>query len=42
MKVGVVGSGLVGATSAYALVMTGVGSEIVLLDKNKDRTKSCR
>lgn len=33
MKVGVVGSGLVGATAAYAMVMRGVGREIVLCDK---------
>src|SRR5215471_15389100 len=37
MKVGVVGSGLVGATAAYALVMRGVGREIVLVDKNEAR-----
>jgi L-lactate dehydrogenase len=37
MKVGVVGSGLVGATAAYALVMRGVGREIVLVDKNSAR-----
>lgn len=37
MKVGVVGSGLVGATAAYALVMRGVGREIVLVDKNAGR-----
>jgi L-lactate dehydrogenase len=37
MKVGVVGSGLVGATAAYALVMRGVGRAIVLVDKNADR-----
>lgn len=37
MKIGVVGSGLVGATAAYALVMKGVGREIVLVDKNRDR-----
>jgi L-lactate dehydrogenase len=37
MKVGVVGSGLVGATAAYALVMRGVGREIVLADKNEAR-----
>jgi len=40
MKVGVVGSGVVGATSAYALVMAGVGSEIVLVDKNKNRAEA--
>ena len=37
MKVGIVGSGLVGATAAYALVMRGVGREIVLVDKNAAR-----
>jgi L-lactate dehydrogenase len=37
MKVGIVGSGYVGATAAYALVMQGVGREIVLVDKNADR-----
>jgi L-lactate dehydrogenase len=37
MKVGVVGSGLVGATAAYALVMRGVGREVVLVDKNPAR-----
>jgi len=37
MKVGVVGSGMVGATAAYALVMRGVGREIVMVDKNEGR-----
>jgi len=37
MKVGIVGSGYVGATTAYAMVMRGVGREIVLVDKNSDR-----
>jgi L-lactate dehydrogenase len=37
MKVGIVGSGLVGATAGYALVMQGVGREIVLVDKNSAR-----
>ncbi len=37
MKVGVVGTGFVGATAAYALVMRGVGREIVLVDKNEAR-----
>src|SRR5262245_14193060 len=37
MKVGIVGSGFVGSTAAYALVMRGVGREIVLVDKNADR-----
>ena len=37
MKVGIVGSGMVGSTAAYALVMRGVGREIVLVDKNETR-----
>lgn len=37
MKVGIVGSGFVGATAGYALVMRGVGREIVLVDKNSAR-----
>src|SRR3954451_22480256 len=37
MKVGIVGSGFVGATAAYALVMQGVGREIVLVDKDTAR-----
>lgn len=38
MKVGIVGTGLVGSTCAYAMVMAGVGSEIVLVDKNRKRS----
>src|SRR5262249_60084743 len=37
MKVGIVGSGLVGSTAAYSLVMQGVGREIVLVDQNEAR-----
>ncbi len=40
MKVGIVGSGFVGATAAYTLVMQGVGREVVLVDKNIDRAKA--
>lgn len=40
MKIGIVGSGAVGATAAYALVMRGVGSEIVLVDKAPARAKA--
>jgi L-lactate dehydrogenase len=40
MKVGIVGTGLVGATAAYALVMRGVGREIVLVDKNVKRAQA--
>ena len=37
MKVGIVGSGFVGATAGYALLMRGVGREIILVDKNTAR-----
>jgi L-lactate dehydrogenase len=37
MKVGIVGSGFVGASAGFALVMRGVGREIVLVDKNGAR-----
>jgi L-lactate dehydrogenase len=37
MKVGIVGAGMVGATAAYALLMRGVGREIVLVDQNEAR-----
>ena len=37
MKTGIVGSGFVGATAAYALVMRGVGRSVVLVDQNKAR-----
>ena len=40
MKVGIVGSGFVGATAGYALVMQGVGREIVFVDKNTARASA--
>ena len=40
MKVGIVGSGFVGATAGYALVMQGVGRELVLVDKNPNRAEA--
>src|SRR5262245_23200684 len=40
MKVGIVGSGLVGSTAGYALVMQGVGRELVLVDKNSARARA--
>jgi L-lactate dehydrogenase len=40
MKIGIVGSGLVGSTAAYALVMRGVGREIVLVDQNAARAQA--
>ena len=45
MKIGIVGSGLVGATAAYALLMSGTGREIVLADTEAEvfaaRPKIC-
>jgi L-lactate dehydrogenase len=40
MKIGIVGSGMVGSTSAFALVMSGVGREIVLVDANRARAEA--
>jgi len=40
MKIGIVGSGVVGSTAAYAMVMRGVGREIVLVDKNTQRARA--
>ena len=40
MKIGVVGCGMVGSTSAYALVMSGVGREIVMVDLNRARAEA--
>lgn len=40
MKTGIVGSGFVGATAAYALVMRGVGRRVVLVDVNKTRASA--
>jgi L-lactate dehydrogenase len=39
-KIGIVGTGFVGATAAYAMVMAGVGSELVLVDKNVARAQA--
>ena len=40
MKIGIVGCGMVGSTSAFALVMSGVGREIVLVDLNRERAEA--
>lgn len=40
MKIGIIGAGFVGATAAYAMVMSGIGREIVLVDLNKERAKA--
>jgi L-lactate dehydrogenase len=40
MKVGIIGAGMVGATAAYAMVMRGIGREIVLVDLNRERAEA--
>jgi L-lactate dehydrogenase len=40
MKIGIVGTGLVGSTAAYAMVMRGVGREIVMVDINQKRAQA--
>ena len=41
-KIGIIGSGFVGSTAAYAMVMRGVGREIVLVDLNRHRAEALR
>ena len=40
MKIGIVGAGMVGSTAAYAMIMRGVGREIVLVDYNRRRAEA--
>jgi L-lactate dehydrogenase len=40
MKIGIVGCGFVGSTAAYAMVMAGIGREIVLVDQNEARARA--
>lgn len=40
MKIGIVGSGMVGSTAAYALLMQGIGRKIVLVDLNLKRAQA--
>ena len=42
MKIGIVGMGNVGATAAYSLVLQGVGTEIVLVDRDQQRAEAHR
>ena len=39
-KIGIVGTGFVGSTAAYAMVMRGVGNELVLVDVNLARAQA--
>jgi L-lactate dehydrogenase len=41
-KIGIVGAGFVGATAAYALVMRGIGSKLVLVDLNQARARAVK
>ncbi len=40
MKIGIVGTGHVGATAAYSLVMQGIGNSIVMVDRNEAMAKA--
>ncbi|MGQ9501465.1 MAG: lactate/malate family dehydrogenase [Anaerolineae bacterium] len=40
MRIGAVGTSPGGATAAYALVMRGIGREIILVDKNETRAQA--
>jgi L-lactate dehydrogenase len=40
MKIGIVGSGMVGSATAFAMVMRGVGREIILVDANPKRAQA--
>jgi L-lactate dehydrogenase len=40
MKIGIVGCGFVGATAGYAMVMSGVGRDLVLIDVNHKRAQA--
>jgi len=40
MKVGIVGVGVVGSTTAYTFVMRGVAQEVVLVDVDKERAQA--
>ena len=40
MKVGIIGTGVVGSTAAYALINQGIGREIILVDLNKERANA--
>ncbi|KHO38338.1 lactate dehydrogenase [Clostridium tetani] len=39
IKISIIGSGFVGSTTAYALMMEGLASEIVIVDINKEKAK---
>jgi L-lactate dehydrogenase len=40
MKVGIIGSGMVGATAAFSIMMRNAANEIILIDKNHQRAEA--
>lgn len=40
MKIGIVGTGMVGSSAAYAMVMNGIGREILMIDRNRTRAEA--
>ena len=42
MKVGIMGTGMVGSTAANVLIMSGVGREIGLVDINNERAQAIK
>ncbi len=40
MKVGIIGAGAVGASTAFAMVMRGIAREIILVDINRERAQA--
>ena len=36
MKIGIIGCGFVGSSAAYAMALTGVASELILVDLNRE------
>jgi len=40
VKIGIVGTGHVGSTAAYSLVLQCVGSELILVDQNHELAKA--
>jgi L-lactate dehydrogenase len=40
LKIGVVGTGLVGSTAAYSLLLSGLGRELVLVDRQRQRAEA--
>ena len=40
MKVGIIGAGAVGSTTAFALIMKGVARKVVLIDANEKKAQA--